>query len=121
DREEGILVYEIEFHTATHEYEYEINASTGAVYSKKKEVLPGGGSSSGGSGSTEETDIGIEAAKQIALKVAGGVTIQKAELEQEDGVYVYEIKIRNGEQEYEIKINAQTGEVLEVDVESVHS
>ena len=121
DQEDGILVYEIEFYTATHEYEYEINASTGAVYSKKKEVLPGGGSSSGDSGSTEETDIGIEAAKQIALKAAGGVTIQKAELDQEDGVYVYEIKIRNGEQEYEIKINAQTGEVLEVDVESVHS
>ncbi len=38
EREDGRVVYEIEFFTATHKYEYEIDASTGAVYSKKKEV-----------------------------------------------------------------------------------
>ena len=118
DREDGVLVYEIAFCTATHEYEYEINASTGVICSKKKEALPGGGSTGG---DTAGTDIGIEAAKQIALKEAGGVSIEKAELELEDGVSVYEITIRNGKQEYEIKINAQTGEVLEIDVEAVHS
>ena len=84
---------------------------------------PGSQNNAGGStgGDTAGTDIGIEAAKQIALKEAGGVSIEKAELELEDGVSVYEITIRNGKQEYEIKINAQTGEVLEIDVEAVHS
>lgn len=38
DYEDGIAVYEIEFLTETHEYEYEINAKTGAVYSREMEV-----------------------------------------------------------------------------------
>lgn len=116
DREDGVLVYEIEFCTATHKYEYEINASTGAVSSKKKEILPGGGNIPGG---TEGNDIGIEAAKQIALAEAGGVKIEKAELEFEDGISVYEVKIKNGEYEYEIKIDARTGKVLEVEVDPI--
>ena len=44
DYEDGIAVYEIEFFTETHEYGYEINAKTGAVYSREIEVrsFPGG-------------------------------------------------------------------------------
>ncbi len=38
DNEDGIAVYEIEFYTDNVEYEYEINASTGAIYSKSKEI-----------------------------------------------------------------------------------
>lgn len=39
DYEDGVAVYEIEFRTSTHEYEYEINAQTGAVYSKEVEAF----------------------------------------------------------------------------------
>lgn len=34
DYDDGVPVYEIEFYTATHEYEYEIHAQTGAVFSR---------------------------------------------------------------------------------------
>ena len=37
DRERGGLVYEIEFDSATHEYEYEVNAETGEVIKSEKE------------------------------------------------------------------------------------
>ncbi len=37
DRERGGLVYEIEFDSATHEYEYEVNAETGEVLKAEKE------------------------------------------------------------------------------------
>lgn len=49
DYEDGTAVYEIEFHTSTHEYEYEINAKTGAVYSREMEAYSkdGWGHSSG--------------------------------------------------------------------------
>lgn len=39
DFDDGVAVYEIEFYTSTHEYEYEINASTGKICSSKKESL----------------------------------------------------------------------------------
>lgn len=38
DYEDGVAVYELEFRTSTHEYEYEINAQTGAVYSRDMEA-----------------------------------------------------------------------------------
>ena len=37
DRERGGLVYEIEFDSATHEYEYEVNAETGEIIKSEKE------------------------------------------------------------------------------------
>lgn len=37
DRERSGLVYEIDFDSATHEYEYEVNAETGEVVKSEKE------------------------------------------------------------------------------------
>ena len=39
DHEDGTLVYEIEFYTASYKYEYEINAYTGAIHSREKESI----------------------------------------------------------------------------------
>ncbi len=39
DADDGMSVYEIEFYTEDAEYEYEINADSGAVYSKSRETL----------------------------------------------------------------------------------
>ncbi len=39
DYDDGITVYEIEFHTSTQEYEYEINAATGQIYSRDIEAF----------------------------------------------------------------------------------
>lgn len=38
DTENGRLVYEIEFEAGLHEYEYEIDAKTGAIIKSKKEL-----------------------------------------------------------------------------------
>lgn len=48
DYEGGVAVYELEFYTSTHEYEYKINAQTGAVYSRETEALADDGGGSGG-------------------------------------------------------------------------
>lgn len=50
DYEDGVAVYELEFRTSTHEYEYEINAQTGAVYSRDMDAY----SFSGGDHHSEE-------------------------------------------------------------------
>lgn len=39
DFDDGILVYELEFYSSSHKYEYEINANTGTIISKDIEAL----------------------------------------------------------------------------------
>lgn len=56
-------------------------------------------------------------AVEIALAEVQG-EVQEAELDREDGVQVYEIEILTADgMEMEIEINANTGEVLEVEAE----
>ena len=57
------------------------------------------------------TIITVEQAIAIAqAKVSG--TVVKAELDNDDGVYLYEIELRNGNIEYEFDIDATTGAIL---------
>lgn len=114
DYDDGMLVYDVEFHTGDCAYEYEIDAATGRVYAKSAETFqapaqhhtPGTG-----------TTIGIDKAKAAALSHAGftadQVRITKTEMDRDDGRMVYEIEFLSGGVEYEYKIDAQTGDVLE--------
>lgn len=120
DYEDGRLIYDIEFHTATHEYEYEILAATGAVYSRSAEAFQtaGPGQNSGGS-----AYIGMDRAKAIALEHAGLTAAQAAfthaSMDRDHGKMVYELEFRQGRTEYEYKIDAATGRILdhEMDVD----
>ena len=44
-----------------------------------------------------------------------GATVYKAEYDVDDGVAVYEIELIKGSYEYEFKIDANTGAILEQD------
>lgn len=57
-----------------------------------------------------------EQAKEVALEKFAG-TIEDFELEEEDGSFVYEVKVVNGEDEAEITIDAFTGEILFTEIE----
>ena len=57
----------------------------------------------------------MEKAKNIALGEVPGGTVVKAEYDVDDGIPVYEIEIVKGAYEYEFKIHAKTGEILERD------
>ena len=113
DREDGVLVYDIDFYTATMKYEYEIDASNGAVREKKAESK----TQTGDNGAY----IGLERAKEIALShaglSAGEVYLSKAKFEDDDGVKVYEIEFYKDRMEYEYTIHAATGRILEFDAE----
>ena len=115
DYEDGVRVYEIEFVTDDAEYEYEIDASTGAIREKSVE-------SRGKTRQDSASYIGVDRAKRIALSraglSAGDVSFTKAKLEKDDGVRVYEIEFRAGGTEYEFEIDAVTGRVLESSVET---
>lgn len=127
DWEDGLQVYDIEFYTATHEYEYEIDASTGAICSRSTEAFQ---AASGGQGAPAQSNpgmdtgsayIGTDQAKSIALDHAGltesQVMVTKAALDRDDGQMVYEIEFRQGQVEYEYKIDAQSGAILEHEID----
>lgn len=119
DYEDSKLVYDIEFHTATHEYEYEILAATGAVYSRSAEAFQtaGPGQNSGGS-----AYIGMDRAKAIALEHAGLTAAQAAfthaSMDRDHGKMVYELEFRQGRTEYEYKIDAATGRILDHEMDA---
>lgn len=129
DYEDGIAVYELEFYTSTKEYEYEINAATGAVYSKSSETFHGshaehnsnGHSHNGTASEGSSSDIGAENARALALEHAGlsadSVTYSKTELDMDDGLMVYEIEFYCDGKEYEYKLLASDGSILEYEVD----
>lgn len=125
DVDDGVSVYDIDFFTDHTEYEYEIHAVTGAIYSKSKENLvtqeppestPRQESSKE---DTEDRYIGIDKAKSIALSHAGvsDVTYTKAKLDTDDGQVVYEIEFLKDGMEYEYTLRATDGSILEYDSE----
>lgn len=122
DYDDRIAVYDVEFYTSTHEYEYEINASTGAVHDKSVEAFKGNVTKPGNSNTGSY--ISVDKAKEIAVGKAGlsvsGVTFQKAKLDYDDGRAVYEIEFFSGGVEYECEVDASSGTILDYSSEREH-
>ncbi|MCM3741241.1 PepSY domain-containing protein [Oceanobacillus luteolus] len=66
--------------------------------------------------SEEKNLLSSDKIKEIALSEQDG-HIDDIELESEDGFVYYEVDIENGEAEYDIYIEAYTGEVLKVEAD----
>lgn len=136
DYEDGRMVYELEFYANGAEYEYDIDASTGAVVKSSQEggrtqtsSSAGSGGASGnvssgaGSGTAQSgaggtaTDIGREDALAAALNHAGVSQDQVYDLEvkreYDDGRLEYEIEFKTGGWEYEYTISAADGAILD--------
>lgn len=113
DRDDGVWSYELDFYTDSAEYDYEVHAETGTIRSKEHEPFANQGQSS------KEGSITLEEAKSIAAKHAGfsvnDVSFSKAKLETDDGVTAYEIEFYKDRMEYEYKIQASSGSILEYD------
>ena len=113
DRDDGRLVYDVEFYTADYkEYDYEIDAGTGAILSKDFDA------ENYNRPSTPSNLISADRAKEIALgRAPSGVTVVKCELERDDGRYIYEVEMRSGRTEYSCDIDAATGAIFDWDVD----
>ena len=114
DRDDGRLLYEVEFYAGNKEYDYEILASDGTILSYDADIegyrIPSSSSSS---------NIGAEKAKQIALQHAGlsasDVNFVKVEFDYDDGRAEYEIEFHHNFREYEYTIDAASGTILEAE------
>lgn len=118
DNEDGVDIYEVEFMAGDKEYDYEIDANTGAILDKDFEMETAGKTTS------DKSAITKEKAKEIAVKDAGlamkDVTFTKVKQEFEDGYDQIQVTFIYGETEYEYEIDAATGKILEVSMESVY-
>ena len=127
DTEDGVKVYDIEFYSGNVEYDYEINAATGAIVSFDQDIenyeIPTQPAAPTQAATQPQTaaptqaassGISVDKAKQIALSHAGvsGASFKKVKLDKDDGVRVYEIEFKVGNVEYEYDIDASSGAII---------
>ena len=135
DTEDGVKVYDIEFYSVNVEYDYEINAATGAIVSFDQDIenyvvptQPAAPTQPQSAAPTQAATqpqtaaptqaaasvISVDKAKQIALSHAGvsGASFTKVKLDTDDGVRVYEIEFKVGNVEYDYDIDASSGAII---------
>ncbi len=108
DNENGRPVYEVEFVSGGIEYEYKLDAATGAVLKADNEAA----------GMDVSKLIGKNKAQDAAIAHAGvtpDAGTLKADLDNENGKAVYEVEFVSGGIEYEYKLDATTGAVLKAE------
>ena len=111
DYDDGRLEYELEFWVGETEYDYEVDGATGRIIKSEAETHM----------AASQGDIGLEAARDAALRHAGLSLSQVRGLETErdydDGRLEYEIQFYAGGMEYEYTIDGATGTVLEYEMD----
>lgn len=139
DWDDGVRIYEVEFYTASQEYDYEIHAETGDILSRDREAEWNGTAASGSSstGSTSSTasasstsstasasttDIGEAKAKSVALNHAGisesSASYIYAKKDWDDGRSVYDVEFWADGKEYDYEILASDGTILSYDYDA---
>ena len=111
--ENNRLVYDVEFYSGNVEYDYDIDAVSGAIISSDRDIenysIPAQQTTV-----APAADIGVEKAKEIALAHAGvgSARFTKAKIDYENGIKVYEIEFKVGNMEYEYDINVSNGAII---------
>ena len=124
--DDGKWIYDTEFYAGNTEYDYEINASTGAIlsydYDMESNYTPKQQSPATPAASAGTAAVSIETAKQTALARVSGATESHIRIytDYDDGRMVYEGKIIYNAMEYEFEIDAATGNIIEWDAESIY-
>lgn len=116
DYDDGRQIYEIEWYANGAKYDYEIAVATG-------EIVNSGYEAKTVVGTGNNATVSEATAKQTALARVSGATekdIYEWKLDYDDGRPEYEGKIIYGGTEYEFTIDANTGAILEWDMESIY-
>lgn len=148
ERDDGRLVYELEFCQNGMEYEYELLAADGTVLAWDCDTCDGCGGCGGynnaahknkhGNHNTGHNNahhagnkagngtngcIGLQSATRIACDYAGincnRATTKKAALEYDDGQRVYDLALVCDGYQYEVEVHAYSGKVLEFSKEKL--
>ncbi|MBC8544361.1 PepSY domain-containing protein [Bianquea renquensis] len=116
DHDDGRMIYDVEFYSSSGDYEYEIDAFSGAILEWDCDAKH-----SGQNDASSPDYISQDQAKSIALEKAGlsdsAVTFYKVNLDYDDGRALYELEFKSGSMEYEAEIDAVSGAILDWDSE----
>ena len=114
DYDDGMRVYDVEFFSGNKEYDYKIDAASGAILGFDFDV-------EWYTVSSKASDyIGEAKAKQIVEQAAGTTGVYtEFKLEVDDGRVLYEGEMRSGWMEYEFEIDAVTGAILDWDATGI--
>lgn len=113
DRDDGIVVYEVEFFSGDWEYDYVISAADGSILSVSRDRFSRSGASN---------DIVLTEAEalQAAFTDSGASSDDyRIRLDRDDRRMAYEVSFTAGGWAYSYKIDAADGSVLEADRERV--
>lgn len=117
EKDDGHWQYDVEFYTGSQEYDYEIDAITGTILSIDYEADNRTSQQNG-------SYIGEDKAKEIALNKAGltssQVTFKPIKLDKDDGRWQYELEFYTANKEYECDIDAQTGNIIDWEMDNRH-
>ncbi len=129
DGDRRAMVYEIEFISGEKKYEYEVNANTGDIVDREIDIIKNDDERDDSrdddrkeeqSGKNEKLLSREEALEKVYADAgvkASDVRRPEMELEREGKKDIYEIEFKYGGKEYEYKVDAQTGEILDKDIE----
>lgn len=132
DWDDGRARYEVEFTAAGVEYDYELDASDGRILSADSEVIDKGyrASQNGTTGTQNATGtsqttpggVSIETAKQTVMDRIPGIDAGNIYIhpDYDDGISLYEGEAYYAEVKYEFEINAENGNIISWEAESIY-
>ena len=125
DWDDGQARYEVEFTAAGVEYDYELDASDGRILSADSEVTDKGYRTSqdgAGTSQTAQGGISIETAKQAVMDKIPGIDAGNIYIhpDYDDGIALYEGEAYYAEVKYEFEINAENGNIISWEAESIY-
>ena len=111
----GNNIYEVSILDGKYEKEYKIDGQSGAILKSKTKDLSQDREDQQLIGASVQLDL-AKVESQLKSKYPNA-SIEKVELDVEDGKLVYSVSLREGNQETELELDANTGTVLEEDVD----
>ncbi|MGN0786777.1 MAG: PepSY domain-containing protein [Christensenellales bacterium] len=128
DDEDGIWVYEVDFKAGSIEYDYVVNAVTGAIIKVETEIDDDPTAAPGTPRPTAQPTqqpgselLSEDEIRAIVFSHAGvnanDVREFEIELDDEDGIWVYEVEFESGRHEYSYEVNALTGEIIDYEID----
>ncbi|SNZ17156.1 Uncharacterized membrane protein YkoI [Terribacillus aidingensis] len=105
DSQNGKAYYEVDIHDDKVEYDLRVNADDGTVDAKKDN------DNDDDNNQVSQPKVDIKTAAETALAQEKGATLTDISLDEDDGKLEYEVELRNGKEEIEVTIDAETGEV----------
>lgn len=116
DFDDGVSIYEVDFQAANKQYEYDIKAADGQILSTDFEI------DDDYVDPNTQTAVSEADAKAAALARVEGASDSdiRIQLQRDDGQLVYEGTIIYNNTEYDFEINAETGDFLSWEQDSVY-